>query len=326
MFRTFCSQTARLLAPTILILTIETTPLVSEEFFLPDNPSDSVIGDITFTSARRSDTLLDIARAFDLGHDQIIQANPGLNRWLPPPGADVLLPRRYILPPGPRKGIVINLAELRLYFFPSNSNTVFTYPVSIGDLDWRTPLGTTIIVSKERDPAWFPPESIRAEHIDEGEELPTMIPGGAPDNPLGQYALKLGIKGYLIHGTDERRSFGIGMRVSHGCIRMYPEDIEELFQLVNVRTPVRIIDEPIAVGWRDDDLFLAVHRSLDDQEAPYPPNFQSLLEQLRAALTVSAEFDPQEALRVFALGNSIPIRVAIRVSDEDREAVSLDGT
>lgn len=326
MFRTFRSQTARLLVPTILILTIETTPLVSEEFFTPDDPSDSVIGDITFTSARRSDTLLDIARAFDLGHDQIIQANPGLNRWLPPPGADVLLPRRYILPPGPRKGIVINLAELRLYFFPPNSNTVFTYPVSIGDLDWRTPLGTTIIVSKERDPAWFPPESIRAEHFDEGEELPTMIPGGAPDNPLGQYALKLGIKGYLIHGTDERRSFGIGMRVSHGCIRMYPEDIEELFELVKVRTPVRIIDEPIVVGWRDDDLFLAVHRPLDDQEAPYPPSFQSLLEQLRAALTESAEFDPQEALRVFALGNSIPIRVATRVSDEDREAVSLDGT
>lgn len=286
----------------------------SEELYLPDNPADSVIGQIAYTTVREGDTLLDIARMFDLGHDQIIVANPGVNRWIPSPGSEVLLPHRYILPPGRREGLVLNLAELRLYYFPAGGNSVFTYPVSIGDLDWKTPLGRTKIARKDRNPAWFPPQSIRAEHLEEGEELPPMIAGGDPDNPLGQLALRLGIKGYLIHGTDERRSFGIGMRVSHGCIRMYPEDIQELFDKVAVNTPVRIIDEPIKIGWKDELLYLEVHRPLELDDAELNPqiSFEELVRLLRKHLLESDEIDQREALRAFSLGNGIPIGVALR--------------
>ena len=238
----------------------------AEEFFLPDDPEDSVVGALGSRTVNEGESLLDIARAHDLGHDQIIIANPTLDRWVPKVGAAVLLPSRYILPPGPRTGIVINLAELRLYFYPPHSDAVLTYPISIGDLDWRTPLGSTFIRAKETDPAWSPPPSIRREHALEGDELPPFIPGGSEDNPLGRHALILGIPRYLIHGTNERRSYGIGMRVSHGCIRLYPEDIEELFDLVAPGTSVRIIDKPIKVGWRRGVLFVEVHRPLEPEE------------------------------------------------------------
>lgn len=289
-------------------------PATPEELRLPDTPSDSVIGHIAYTTVHDGDTLLDIARMFDLGHDQIIAANPGVNRWIPDPGSEVLLPHRYILPPGRREGIVLNLAELRLYYFPPHNDTVFTYPVSIGDLNWKTPLGTTKVVRKDRNPTWTPPESIRAEHFEEGEELPSVIAGGDPTNPLGLFALRLGIHGYLIHGTDDRRSFGIGMRVSHGCIRMYPEDIEELFHKVSVNIPVRIIDEPVKIGWEHDLLYLEVHRPLESEEAEFTqlPSFQEAIDQLRAHLEEFDVLDQQQVRRTFSLGIGIPTDVGFR--------------
>jgi len=288
---------------------------LAEEFPLPEDPGDTVVGAVSQTSVRKGESLLDIARAFDLGHDQIVLANPKLNRWVPAVGAAVRLPARYVLPPGPRRGLVLNLAELRLYYFPPRSGTVITHPVSVGDIDWRTPRTTTYVAAKVVDPAWRPPPSIRAEHRAEGEELPESIPGGAADNPLGHFALKLGIPAYLIHGTDERRAFGIGMRVSHGCIRLYPEDIESLFPRVPVGTTVRIIDVPIKAGWRGELLYLEVHRPLEreEQEALPPPSFEQLEATIAAALRGDSRYlDTDLALKVFARGDGVATPIGRR--------------
>jgi L,D-transpeptidase ErfK/SrfK len=159
---------------------------------------------------------------------------------------------------------VLNLAEYRMYYFPTPKADevaiVMTYPMSIGRMDWETPLGRTTVISKVRNPSWYPPESIRAEHAADGRPLPRIVPAG-PDNPLGEYAMRLGLPGYLIHGTN--RPAGVGMRVTHGCIRMFPEDIGFLFGQVEVNTRVRIINEPVKMGWDNDELVVEVHRTLE---------------------------------------------------------------
>ena len=285
-----------------------------EEFQLPESSTDSVVGSLRETYAHQVDTLLDIARRYDVGHDQIILANPGVNRWLPGRNTPITIPNSYILPPGPREGIVLNLAELRLYYFPPKSSTVLTFPVSIGDMDWRTPLGTTRITSRERDPAWNPPKSIRAEHLADGEVLPPYIPGGDPENPLGRFALRLGITSYLIHGTDESRAFGIGMRVSHGCIRLYPEDIEVLFQRASVGTKVRIIDEPIKIGWLHNELYLEAHRPLEAEEQPMhkEPEWEDLLDRLLKTMKDSDIVYRRTANITLLLGDGIPTVIGER--------------
>jgi len=169
-----------------------------------------------------------------------------------------------VLPPGPRTGLVLNLAEYRMYYFPEPEEgqpaKVHTYPMSIGRMDWETPLGLTKIVAMARNPAWYPPQSVRDEHAADGDPLPRVVPPG-PNNPLGTRALRLGLPGYLIHGTN--RPAGVGMRVSHGCIRMFPEDIEFLFEKIRVNTSVRIIDAPVKLGWDREALVAEVHPLLE---------------------------------------------------------------
>ena len=222
-----------------------------------DNRDDSVIGQAFYVKSRHEDTLLDIARHNGLGYDDMKHANPDLDIWVPGDDKDVLVPTHYVLPDAPHQGIVLNLAEKRLYYYPPNPGEVVTYAISIGREGWNTPLGNFRIIRKDKDPAWYPPASVREEHIKEGRPpLPAVVPAG-PDNPLGAYALRLSAKGYLIHGTN--KPWGLGMEVSHGCIRMYPEDIERLFPQVSVKTPVTIVDQPYKVGWQGNDLFLEVH-------------------------------------------------------------------
>ncbi len=234
-----------------------------EVFQLPPAGND-VVGAVTVIRARQDDTLVDIARRHGLGYEEIIRANPEVDSWLPGEGTEVVLPTRYVLPPGPRSGVILNLAEYRIYYYPEPAGdelgVVMTYPISIGRMDWETPLGRTRIISKVRNPAWYPPASVRAEHAAAGDPLPRIVPPG-PKNPLGAYAMRLGIPGYLIHSTN--RPAGVGMRVSHGCIRMLPEDIGFLFEKVDVNTPVRIINEPIKLGWDGDQLILEVHQALE---------------------------------------------------------------
>ena len=235
----------------------------AEVFELPP-PGQDVIGALTTVQARHDDTLLDIARRHGLGYEDIVRANPDVDTWLPGEGTDVVLPTRYVLPPGPRHGVILNLAEYRLYYFPEPAAgepaVVMTYPISIGRMDWATPLGRTSVVAKARNPSWYVPDSIRAEHAEAGDPLPRIVPPG-PDNPLGKHAMRLGLPGYLIHGTN--RPAGVGMRVTHGCIRMFPEDIGFLFEKLPLKTPVRIINEPVKVGWAGEELFVEVHRTLE---------------------------------------------------------------
>jgi L,D-transpeptidase ErfK/SrfK len=249
----------------LLSAAIAFQPGHAESFVLP--PSDvDLIGTLRVVAAQHEDTLLDIARQFDVGQDEIVLANADIDRWLPGEGTQTLVPTRFILPAAKRTGIVLNVPEMRLYFFPApragNIPVVQTYPVSIGRMDWATPLGTTAVASKTRNPSWRPPESIRSEHAADGSPLPEIIPPG-PDNPLGNYALRLTRSSYLIHGTN--RPYGVGMRVTHGCVRMYPEDIEALFPEVPVGTPVQIVNQPIKLGWLADTLFIEVHPPLDEE-------------------------------------------------------------
>jgi L,D-transpeptidase ErfK/SrfK len=247
----------------VLACALFTTGLRAEIYELPP-PGYDVVGAVATVTAREEDTLIDIARRNGLGYHDIVRANPDVNVWVPGEGTEVVLPTRFVLPPGPRRGIVLNLAEYRLYYYPEPAEGepayVMTYPISIGRMDWETPLGSTSVVAKVADPSWYPPQSVRDEHEADGRPLPRIVPPG-PDNPLGRYAMRLGIPGYLIHSTN--RPAGVGMRVTHGCIRMFPEDIEYLFPSVGVNTPVRIINAPVKIGWFGDELVVEVHPVLE---------------------------------------------------------------
>ncbi len=225
-------------------------------YVLPAN-GERIVGRVQYVVAKQKDTLLDIARRFDVGYREIRLANPGVDVWLPGAGTRVKIPSRFILPAAPQRGVVVNVPEMRVYFYPKASRgsaqTVQTYPISIGRQNWSTPLGETRIVAKIRNPAWYPPASIRAEHAAQGEPLPRVVAAG-PDNPLGLFALRLGLPGYLLHGTN--KPYGIGMRVSHGCIRLYPEDIRKLFAAVRRGAPVYLVDQPYKAAWRDGRLYL----------------------------------------------------------------------
>ena len=216
----------------------------SETWILPP-PEIDIVGRVQTTEASRTETLLDIARRHDIGQIEILLANPNVDRWLPVDGAEVILPNRYIIPQAERKGLVLNLAEMRLYYFPipkkGEKPVVITHPVGIGRMDWETPLGKTKIVGKKKNPTWTPPQSLKDAAIAAGDPpLPDVVPAG-PNNPLGLFALRLGTGNgsYLIHGTH--KPYGVGMRVSAGCIRMYPEDIESLFAQIPIGTQVQLI-------------------------------------------------------------------------------------
>jgi len=248
-------------------LLLATAPVYAEVFELPPEGYD-VIGSVSTITARYEDTLVDIARRHGLGYNDVVRANPGVNVWVPGEGTEIVLPSRFVLPPGPRNGLVLNLAEYRMYYFPAAQDGkpayVYTYPMSIGRMDWETPLGNTTITAMARNPAWYPPQSVRDEHAADGDPLPRIVKPG-PDNPLGTRALRLGLPGYLIHGTN--RPAGVGMRVSHGCVRMFPEDIEFLFDKIRVSTTVRIINVPVKIGWDGESLVAEVHPLL---ESPQP--------------------------------------------------------
>lgn len=253
----------------------------------------SLIGHMHRVSACPDETLLDIGRRFDLGYWDMVLANPGIDIWLPEAGTRVLVPRRFILPKGSRDGIVVNVPELRLYYYPppakgkGKPRKVITHPVGLGRQDWNTPLGRAVIVDKIANPAWYPPPSIRAEHAARGDKLPGVVPAG-PDNPLGQYAMVLNIPGYLIHGTN--KPYGVGMRVSHGCVRLYPEDIASLFGEVARNTPVHIVEQPYKLAWHQGKLLLEVQPSpgADDFTSLKRERHLAMLAQLRHEVELTA--------------------------------------
>lgn len=246
---------------------VEQPPIDTTRFALA-GPDVNVVGTLQVVRARAEDTFIDIALAYALGFDELVEANPGIDPWLPGAGTEIVLPSRFVLPDAPREGVVLNVASKRLFYFPKPqpgaAPVVHTFPISIGREGWATPLGKTKIVSKRKDPVWNVPASIRKEHAENGDPLPAVVPPG-PDNPLGRYAMRLGLRGdYLIHGTN--KPAGVGMRVSHGCIRMNPDHIEWLYPQVPIGMPVHIVNQPVLVGVDAGELFVEVHPALEEDK------------------------------------------------------------
>jgi L,D-transpeptidase ErfK/SrfK len=274
---------------------------------LPTTAGDTVIAQypnedshmIAITQADYPDahpiTLLDVAKKFNLGQEEIVRLNPKVDRWLVREGEMVRIPNKRILPDTPRDGVTLNIAEFRMYYYPRNTGQVMSYAHGIGRQDWKTPLGKTKIINKIKNPTWNPPAAIRREHAADGDILPAVVPAG-PHNPLGSRALYLGIPGYRIHGTDIDKIYGIGMQITHGCVRMYPEDIEQLYDLVPSGTNVYIVKQPIKVGWLNNVLYIEAHPDLEGENMGKDRRYQIALDLIRKHNgQVLPEFD-QKAL------------------------------
>ncbi len=291
---------------------------ISRNFFTLQSPEQAVIGEPQIVYTKEENTFSDLAREYGLGYDEIVAANPDIDPWLPGDGTAVLLPTQYVLPDVSRRGLILNIASKRLFYFPEVADgapvQVLTYPIGIGRVGWETPLGDTTVVSKARDPSWFVPASVRRERAEMGNPLPAVVPPG-PDNPLGHFVLKLDMPGYLIHGTNQ--PYGVGMRVSHGCIRLYPENIEPLYGMVGIGEPVTIINEPYLAGWRDGELYFESHSPLEDDVITPEEHMQVIFDRARntsGAFIEQAQQDRANAVAANARG--VPVRVLMADASE----------
>jgi L,D-transpeptidase ErfK/SrfK len=257
-------------------------PVANERFEL--DPGQDVVGVVQVVTAGKDDTLTDIGRRFNVGYEEIVRANPKVDPWLPGEGREVVIPSQFILPDAPRTGLVINIAAMRIFYYPpvrrGERPLVLTHPIGIGKVGWRTPEGVTKIVRRQQDPTWRVPVSVRKEHHENGEDLDPVI-GPGPDNPLGKYAFYLQWPSYLIHGTN--KPAGVGLRSSHGCIRLYPEDIEQFFAMVPVGTQVRVVNQPFVFGWRDGQLYMQPFGVLEDDTRDWAKASRRLLSKSLAA-------------------------------------------
>jgi L,D-transpeptidase ErfK/SrfK len=317
---------ASMLSVASILLLAASAPLQATTYPLA-TPDIAVVGDDQTVQTVYEDTLYDLARKFSLGSEEVIRVNPGIDPWLPGADKQVVIPGRHILPPGPHEGIVVNLPEHRLYYYPKAQRghppEVISYPVSIGKMDWHTPIGLTHVIAKEKNPVWFPPESVRKEHAAAGDPLPTRVPSG-PDNPLGLFAMRLaaGNGTYMIHGTNN--PIAVGLPVTHGCIRMYPEDVEQLFPMIAVGTPVRIINQPVKVAWVDGELLLEAHPPVDAEGQSFEPDVDQFAELLRAAVgdsTVAIHWD--YAREVLQKADGVLATVGLQA---DLSALNSDGS
>ncbi|MDQ7732464.1 L,D-transpeptidase family protein [Halomonas sp. SpR1] len=292
-----------------LSATADNSELPKGHFLLPEE--GNMVGQVYTVRATEDDTLLDIARIHNVGYEEIRMANPDVSLWVPGEGTEVTIPGQFILPDEERTGIVINVAELRLYYYPDveagEAPRVETYPIGIGRDAYNTPLGITETTMRLENPAWYPPESIRREAAERGDPAPAVVPPGA-DNPLGKYAILLDIPGYLIHGTNQPD--GIGMRASRGCIRMHPEDIESVFWRVPVGTQVNIIDSPIKVGWDNSSKgYIQAFTATDETAYGMDTllNVVGLIEQHESGSTHSANYEQVREVLERANGQIVPL-------------------
>jgi len=284
---------------------------ISRNYFELATPEQSVVGEpqIVFTS--EENTFSDLAREYGLGYDELVAANPDVDPWLPGEGTPVLLPTQYVIPDVPRDGIVLNIASKRLFYFPARAEdkpqTVLTYPIGIGRVGWETPLGSSAVIAKARDPSWYVPASVRRENRELGFPDPSIVPPG-PDNPLGKFVLKLDLPGYLIHGTNQ--PYGVGMRVSHGCVRLYPENIELLYELVGLGESVMIINEPYLAGQRDGEIYFEGHTPLEDDKVSGEEHLQTIFAALQTDDIESPFLIDQEQVRAIAAeAFGVPVRI-----------------
>ncbi|MBC7963340.1 MAG: SPOR domain-containing protein [Steroidobacteraceae bacterium] len=277
------SNTLRLIVFFVVILSLHgcaTTKIVHEEHqpiprhleeYVEQNEfsvakRDDVIGRLRFISLEKGDTLPDIARHFGLGIKEVTAANPGVDIWVPKAGERIMLPLSFILPDAPRKGIVINLAAMRLFQFKGNGESlaVLTYPAGVGTEERPSPTGQMFVERKVSRPTWHVPSSIAEDHRKKGDPLPAKILPG-PQNPLGEYALYLSKPSYLIHGTNKPAS--IGLRATNGCIRLYPENVKKLYENTPVKTPVYMVNQPYLLGQSNGAVYMEVHASPEDLDA-----------------------------------------------------------
>lgn len=269
-----------------------------------------IVGALQEHEIDKTQTLMDVARYYNVGYEEMKRINPGVHIWMPKHNSKVRIPSRFILPQAKRQGIVINLAEMRLYFFPKKEAAVYTYPIGIGRSGWETPTASTKVVRKTLNPTWTPPQSIRFEHLEMEDPLPRVIKAG-PQNPLGQFALRLGIPGYLIHGTN--KPDGVGMRISHGCIRMYPEDISQLFDLVKVNTQVQIVNQPYKFGIEQGKLFLETHLAREEQDIQnFTPIVRALMSKTESADAKAID----KAVEVAKKNDGIPRYLSRLIKDD----------
>lgn len=309
-------------------------------YAMPENSGDSVITQypdgVAVTRAEQDETLLDVARRFLLGQTEIVRINPDVDRWLVRKGEIVRLSNMRILPDSPHNGITLNISEYRMYYYPPTKKgekprQVMSYAHGVGRQDWKTPLGKTKVARKIMNPSWHPPESIRREHAANGDPLPAIVPPG-PHNPLGSRALYLDLPGeYRIHGTDIDKIHGIGMQITHGCVRMYPEDVEELYDLVSVGTPVYIVKQPIKVGWLNNVLYVEAHPDLEGEETTMDQRFAVALRLIEKANNTGAsqpgvgeipDFDQKALNKALKEQTGDPVAIYERLPPLDEAATS----
>ncbi|MBK6959296.1 MAG: L,D-transpeptidase family protein [Nitrosomonas sp.] len=314
--QSFLTQPSVLATPAIKSLPI---PVASHEFNF-DPARDDVVGTLQVITVNKDDTLSDIARRFNLGYEEIVSANPNVDPWLPKAGTPIVIPTQFVLPDAPRQGIVINLAAMRLFYFPKakagEPQRVITHPLGIGRVEWKTPEGITQVVSKKENPAWIPTPSIRKEHAKNGDPLPAIVPPG-PDNPMGTHVLRLAWPSYAIHGTDKPPS--VGLRGSHGCLRMYPEDIVGIYHSVPVGTSVRVVNQPRLLGWRDHKLYLQTYPILEDDKRNHAQLLKKSLSTVRTTPKAKREARAQAKINQALLDEVIrnPRAVATPVTQPD---------
>ena len=267
---------------------------------------DDVIGRLRLIRLEKGDTLPDIARHFSLGLNGVSTANPGVDIWVPKAGERIILPLNFILPDAPRKGIVINLAAMRLFQFKGNSEplAVLTYPVGVGTEERPSPRGLMRVERKVSRPTWHVPTSIARDHLKKGDPLPaTVLPG--PQNPLGEYALYLSTPSYLIHGTNKPAS--IGLRATNGCMRLYPENVKKLFENTPVKTPVNIVNQPYLIGVSNGVVYMEVHASTGELNTA---ELDKIYKKLRTIEKESGRtLDWSKVKKVFAEARGIPVPI-----------------
>lgn len=295
------------------------TNTYASRYLIEESNGNTVIGSTKIIYADERDTLLDIARNHGFGYQDMKLANVNVDTWLPDDGQEVVLPSQFILPVASMDGIVLNVPEMRLYYYPPKEKgklqEVFTYPLGVGREGWNTPYIKTIIVEKKVNPNWYPPKSILKEHEEAGDPLPKIVKPG-PENPLGNYAMRLGRRDYLIHGTNKPN--GIGMRISHGCIRLYPEDIKELFSKVSLKTPVNIINQPYKIGVKNDVIYLEAHPFLDEDKEKYENNLTSVIALIiKISNNRKYQIDMRTAYEAIKNPTGLPIAVGIYLNGLD---------
>jgi L,D-transpeptidase ErfK/SrfK len=279
----------------LLTLVLATAPLVDAGI-----GEDEVLGVVGTRVIERGESLIEMAREHNIGFNAIAAANPGLDAFVPTPGATAIIPTAWILPRAGAPGtIVVNVSEMRLYLFPKDGGAPVTFPVGVGMDEWKTPVGTYSVVSKVVNPAWYPPASIRREN----PELPARVPPG-PENPLGTHALRLSAGSLLIHGTDE--PYGVGRKASHGCIRLYPEDIPRLYESVPLKTRVVMVREPLKVGLRAGRVHVEVH---EDPDAGIDLHAEAA--RLLSMRDLAARVDPRKLEEALAARRGIPVDVSL---------------